>query len=165
MPEGREVICDTSPLLYLHAIDKLDLLRSLYGSVIVPLAVVEEIAVGRRIGISSPDVDTIDWCHVMSAPAEVARDALVDLGPGEREVLVLARHRAGSLVVLDDLLARRYASILGVRMTGTLGVLLRAKRSSLLPAIEPLIGQLQQSGFRLDPRTRAAVLALAGEAA
>jgi predicted nucleic acid-binding protein len=86
-----------------------------------------------------------------------------DLGPGESEVLALGVEMPGSLVVLDDGLARRYAHALGLRLTGTLGVLLRAKRGGLLPEIAPILRQLDSLRFRLDPDTCRAVLKLAGE--
>ncbi len=164
MPDGRDVICDTSPLLFLHALEKLELLHALYGTITVPEGVLDEIIVGRHAGAPSPAIETLEWCRIIPAPTELARDALVDLGPGEREVLALARQRRGNLVVLDDRLARRYASVLGLRMTGTLGVLLRAKHDRLVSAVAPLVDRLARAGFRLDTRTRSAVLTLAGEA-
>jgi uncharacterized protein len=163
VPERREVVCDTSPLLYLHTIEKLDLLRSLYGRILVPGAVAEEIAVGRRAGIPSPELEGIEWCQITPVAGEVARDALVDLGPGERES---TRARTS-----DERRPRRSRRPLGAslrppsrnRDDGTLGVLLRAKREGLILAIAPLVERLRQSGFRLDPRTRTNVLTLAGE--
>ncbi len=67
-------------------------------------------------------------------------------------------------MIFDDALARRHAEVLGLRLTGTLGVLLDAKRAGLVPAVMPLIDDLQRLGFRLSNGTRQAVLRLAGEA-
>jgi len=67
------------------------------------------------------------------------------------------------VVVLDDALARRVAETLGLNVTGTLGLLLDAKRASLIPAVGPLLDQLEALRFRLAPHTCAAVLKLAGE--
>ena len=67
------------------------------------------------------------------------------------------------IVVLDDALARQLAEALDLRLTGTLGVLLEAKRAGLLPALGPQLDRLQVLRFRLAPHTRAAVLKLAGE--
>ncbi len=85
-------------------------------------------------------------------------------GPGEREALSLATQTPGSLLVIDDALARRHARLLGLSFTGTLGVLLRAKVEGHLPAIASILQELEDRGFRLDPMTRAHVLRLAGEA-
>lgn len=67
------------------------------------------------------------------------------------------------IVILDDALARRQAEAMGLRLTGTLGVLLDAKRAGLIAAVAPLADELQRLGFRLSGATRQAVLGLAGE--
>ena len=82
---------------------------------------------------------------------------------GEQEVLALGLQIAGSVLILDDGLARARARDLNLRFTGTLGVLLRAKRDGRISSMTDLIERLRDRGFRLSPRTRAAVLKLAGE--
>jgi predicted nucleic acid-binding protein len=76
---------------------------------------------------------------------------------------MLALESTEPIVVLDDMLARRMAQISGLRLTGTLGLLLDAKRAQLVQAIKPFLDQLQSLRFRVAPYTRAAVLKLAGE--
>ena len=95
-----ETICNTSPIQYLFQCGLLDLLRSLYGEVVIPKAVAAEIHQGRAKGISLPAIDLLGWARIK--------------GPN-------------SPAILDDALARRYAAHLGIRLTGTLGILLRAK--------------------------------------
>lgn len=68
-----------------------------------------------------------------------------------------------AVVVLDDTLARRVAETLGLRLTGTLGLLLDAKRAGLIPLVSPLLDQLQALRFRVALHTRTTVLKLAGE--
>jgi predicted nucleic acid-binding protein len=85
------------------------------------------------------------------------------LGRDEREVLALASASQGSLLLLDDALARQHARELGLRFTGTLGVLLKAKQSGLLMEMKSTLDKLEAKGFRLDKKTRAAVLNLARE--
>ena len=67
-------------------------------------------------------------------------------------------------MILDDALARQYARMLNLKLTGTLGVLLKAKEAGLLPVLAPVLERLQHLRFRIDPQTRQAVLRLAGEA-
>jgi hypothetical protein len=86
-----------------------------------------------------------------------------DLGPGEREALALAIERPGSRVLLDDRYARLVATTLGIPVIGTLGILLRAKRAGHLNEVRPLLDRLDALGFRVDRRTRLAVLSLADE--
>jgi predicted nucleic acid-binding protein len=88
---------------------------------------------------------------------------LPDLGAGEREVLALALERSNPLIILDDSFARQFARRLGLSLTGTLGVLLRAKANGRIDLVEPLLDRLEDLHFRLDRSTRAKVLAMAGE--
>ena len=159
----REVFCNTSPLQYLHQLGLLPVLRRLAGRVIVPPAVVQELAAGRAQGLNVPDVASLDWIEVRLPSSVAATPLVTDLGAGETQVLALALESAAALVLLDDRLARRVAASLGLTVEGTLGLLLDAKRAGLVDAVAPLVDQLQSLGFRLDPRTRAAVLRQARE--
>jgi hypothetical protein len=136
---------------------------SLAGRVVVPPAVVDELAAGRALGLNLPDPAELGWVVVRRPASMVALRLVTDLGPGESEALALALEAPESLVVLDDALARQVAEMLGIRYTGTLGLLIDAKRARLLPTIGSMLDQLQALGFRLAPHTRAAVLRLAGE--
>ncbi len=158
-----EVFCNTSPLQYLYQIKLLHLLPALVERVVVPRAVDEELGVGRRAGIDLPDPKALEWITIRRPASETVPPWATDLGPGESEVLMLAIESPDSIVLLDDALARRVAQMLGLRMRGTIGVLLDAKRAGLVPSVAPLLDRLQGLRFRLSPRTRAAVLTLAGE--
>lgn len=159
-----EVICNTSPLQYLYQLGLLHLLPALAGRVIVPSAVVDELAAGRALGVNLPDPTVLDWVTIKRPASASALPLVTDLGPGETEVLMLALELKDVVVVLDDALARRVAETLGIQLTGTLGLLLDAKRTGLVSAVKPLLDQLENLRFRLAPHTRAAVLKLAGEA-
>jgi predicted nucleic acid-binding protein len=158
-----EVICNTSPIQYLHQLDLLHILRALTGGVIVPLAVVDELGEGRALGVNLPDLSTLGWVTVRRPVSEVAVPLVTNLGAGEAETLMLALELREAVVVLDDALARLVAETLGRNVTGTLGLLLDAKRAGLIPAVGPLLDQLEALRFRLAPHTRTAVLKLAGE--
>jgi uncharacterized protein len=158
-----DIISNTSPLQYLHQLELLPVFPALAGHVIIPPAVVEEIEVGRAAGVNLPDLSKLEWISVRRPKAESALPLVTDLGPGETEVLMLGLELKESIVVLDDAFARQVAETLAVRFTGTLGLLLDAKRSGIIPSIRPLLDQLQQLRFRLSSQTRIAVLQLAGE--
>ncbi|NJP08689.1 MAG: DUF3368 domain-containing protein [Leptolyngbyaceae cyanobacterium RU_5_1] len=159
-----EVISDTSPIQYLYQTNLLDLLTTLYGQIILPQAVIDELAEGRNLGVALPDPASLSWVTVRQAQDFFPIDSVIEnLGAGERETLALALEIPGSLVLLDDALARSYARSLEVRFTGTLGVLLKAKQSGYLTAVMPILDQLDNLGFRLDLSTRATVLRLAEE--
>jgi predicted nucleic acid-binding protein len=82
---------------------------------------------------------------------------------GETEVLALALESSGAVVIVDDALARRVAETLGIKLRGTLGILIDAKRAGLIAAVAPILDELEGLRFRLARHTRAAVLRLAGE--
>ena len=158
-----EVICNTSPLQYLYQVELLHLLPALAGNIVVPVAVATELSTGRAAGVSLPDPTTLGWITIRRPANTAAFPLITDLGPGEAEVLLPALESRDAIVVLDDALARRAATMLGLRVTGTLGLLLDAKRAGLIPAVGPVLDQLQALHFRVAPRTRAAVLTLARE--
>jgi uncharacterized protein len=158
-----EVIVDTSPLQYLHQLGLLDLLPDFYGEILIPESVVREIAAGRALGVALPELNTLPWIKVRKVVGLAVLPLVSDLGAGEREVLALALEADQPLVVLDDALARRVARRLDLDLTGTLGLLLKAKKAGRIARLEPLLDRLEALNFRLDPDTRLSVLRLAGE--
>lgn len=159
-----EVISNTSPLQYLHQLDLLHLLPALVGKIVVAPAVQEELAAGQSLGISLPDLETLDWVTIRRPVSRTAAPLIYDLGSGEAETLMLALESPGSVAILDDALARRVAEVLEISFTGTLGVLLDAKQAGLVPEVRPLLDSLQALRFRLSAQTRSAVLRRASEA-
>lgn len=158
-----EVISNTSPLFYLHQLGLIHLLPEIYGKIVVPVAVVVELEAGRDIGIEVPDLRSLDWVDIRSLETQPLLALADDLGAGERELLGLAVSVPDALIILDDARARIHAVRLGMRLTGTLGVLLRAKREGTISSVAPLLEQLTTTGFRVSQETSEAVLRLAGE--
>ena len=158
-----EVICSTSPLQYLHQIRLLHILPVLVSSIVVPPAVIEELAAGRIGGVDVPDVGSLAWVSVRVPKALSALPLVSDLGPGETEVLMLALESTDPLVIIDDGRARQIAGALRLPLKGTLGLLLDAKRRGIVTAVKPHLDSLQDLRFRVAPETRQAVLDLANE--
>ena len=157
------VIVNTSPLQYLFQVGLLDLLPSLYGNVIIPQAVLDEADHGRRQGVALPAVSALSWVRVVTVGHPVVLPMATRLGAGEYEVLLLAKEMPDSLIVLDDSRARHCATQLGIRVTGTLGILLKAKQRNTIAAVTPVLDTLNDLGFRLSAKTRALTIRLAGE--
>jgi uncharacterized protein len=122
----RTVVSNTSPLVYLHQIQQIGLLQSLYGRAIIPLAVQDELRAGAEIGFDVPDLDKIPWIEAQPLADRTLIPAVVDLGLGEAEAIALALSSPGSLLILDDALGRRVAQAHRLTYTGTLGVLVKA---------------------------------------
>ena len=158
-----EVICDTSALQYLYQLEMLWVLEALAKHIVVPPAVVEELAAGRSLGVYLPDPTSLEWVTVRAPAGAAVLPLITDLGPGETEVLALALESSDALVIVDDGLARQVEAMLSIRFRGTLGLLLDAKAAGLVTTVAPLLDQLQGLGFRLHISTRETILDLAGE--
>jgi predicted nucleic acid-binding protein len=161
----RPIGCDTTVLLYLGRIGQIDLLPALFDPVWVPEAVTLELDMGRLLRRDTVDPRDLPWVTSV-AVSQTMIDALPPnrLGPGEQAVIAGAYAHQGSVVGLDDFQARRLAEALGLPVTGTLGLLLRAKRAGLVPAVRPLVDAVVAEGFHIGPCLYRDVLELAGEA-
>lgn len=94
---------------YLYQLELLHILPTLGEQVFVPPAVVDEIEVGRSLGVSLPDLSELDWVTIQQPLSEQALPLITNLGPGETEVLMLALEMREAVAVLDDGLAREIA--------------------------------------------------------
>jgi len=149
------VVPDTSCLIALDALGQMKLLVTFYGVVTIPQAV------AREFGSVVPC-----WLQVRTVKNTSLIAALRrSLGPGESEAIALASEIPNSLLVLDDLRARRVASEMGLVLTGTLGLILRAKNEGVIASVDAALSQIERVGFRLSSDLRKEVLLLAGERA
>ncbi len=148
MPD-RLVISNTSPLLYLHQIGRIDLLATLYGAVIAPPAVAQELRVGAEKGVDVPDLSALPWVEVRPVTDPKLLPVVIDLGSGEAEVIALGIENPDSLLILDDKLARRIAGLRGLSLTGTLGVLIKARKEGHLSRLAPALNDLRSTTIRI----------------
>ncbi len=109
-PEAK-IIVNTSPLLYLHQVGHLEILKQLYGQITIPQAVQQEIQVGQDQGIDVPVPQTIDYIQIQIVENPALIPNVTDLGQGEAEVIAIALQHPGSLLILDDQLGRRIAKL------------------------------------------------------
>lgn len=158
------VVSDTSPITSLAAISRLDLLRRLYGTVVVPQAVYQELTnpPGQPGGA---DVQSLSWFTVAVARDRARVAALLDeLDLGEAEAIVLTGELSGDLLLMDERLGREVAERLGLKIVGTVGVLLAAKQQGYLAAVQPVLDELiDLARFRVSGALYEAVLKAAGE--
>jgi predicted nucleic acid-binding protein len=150
------VVSNSSPLIALARIQRLDLLPSIFESVLIPPAVAREI---------SPSIPVLPaWLRIQAAsvlpPASLLRRRL---GDGEWEALALAIELRADWIILDDLPARRSAETSGLNVIGTLGALVAAKRAGFLTSIRPELDALLRTSFFLSPQLYEELLQAAGE--
>jgi predicted nucleic acid-binding protein len=159
------VITNSSPLIALSRIGRLDLLHKLYGEVTVPRAVAQEVI---RNGIGQPgaeEVSRADWITTAQVENQQFLGTLErDLGKGEAEAIALALGLKADLLILDDLLARQVAEVLGLNVVGTVGVLLEARQKGVLGEVKRCLDDLiDLAGFRVSSELYLRVLQEAGE--
>ncbi len=158
----RKIVSNTTPILSLLKIDKLALLKDLYGKIIIPLAVFQEIEKGKNKPYYK-DISQFDWIEIKKIQDSNSRDYLFDLDDGEAEVLILAKEINADLVLLDEIIGRRYAKQLKINLTGTIGILLRAKQVGLISSVKDLLTELVEKGTWLNPKLISKVLIMAKE--
>jgi uncharacterized protein len=150
------VVSNSSPLIALARIQRLDLLPAIFESVLIPPAVAREIA---------PSIPVLPTWLPIQAPGVLPPASLLRrrLGEGEWEALALAVELRAEWIILDDLPARRSAEASGLNVIGTLGTLVTAKRAGLLNSIRPELDALVRTSFFLSPRLYDELLHAAGE--
>ncbi len=158
------VVSNSSPLIALGRIQRLDLLPALFPAVVAPTAVYEEVEVQ---GASQPGALTLanaTWLRVPPVyhPNSV-RYLLATLERGEAEAIVLAQELHADWLLLDEIKARVAARRLGLRVIGVAGILVLAKQHGLIAAVRPLLDSLPLHRFRISAQVIHATLVAAGE--
>jgi predicted nucleic acid-binding protein len=158
------IVSNTGPLIALAKADQLGLLTVLFGTVFIPPAVHRELL--AKTGAEADRLDQVlgEWLTVAQRPElpPQAESELLYIDAGVREAVTLAQ-QMGLAVIMDDRLGRQAARRLGVTVTGTVGVVIEARRSELIPAVRPLLEDIQAQGYWLTPELIDLAVALAGE--
>jgi len=151
------VVSNASPIISLGAVGRLELLRQLFGEISIPKAVLDE--------VRSVDLSTADWVIPTSLKGEFMRRALeAELDRGESEAIALALELEAGVLLMDERRGRQVASRFGLKVLGTLGLLIEAKRRGLLLAVTPVLNDLRTiAGFRVAPELYQQVLRELGE--
>ena len=150
------VVSDTSPLTALITIGRADLLHLLFGRVLIPPAVREELL--REHPVLPRWLEVVTPTTIPSAVMAARLDA------GETQSIALALELRAEAVLMDERLGRRVAQALGLRTTGVLGCLILAKRDGHLPMVSTVITELQSlAGCWFDEELITAILRAAGE--
>ena len=143
------VVSDAGPLIALARVDALDMLRNLFGRVLIPDAVRNEC--GAKPGIDADRIKTAIGQHwLVTTPVTLPAGRAAQLGMGERQALALAQTHPSALLLMDDRLARREAARLGLPFIGTVRVLWIAEQRGLIPSAERMVTQMSASGYRIS---------------
>ena len=155
-----DVVSNTGPLIALAQIGPFDLLRRLFGRIIVPPAVRAEVQDDGSVAA----LTAADWISVQPPHDTLAVQLLrEELDAGESAAIILAKELGADLVLMDERAATRKARTLDLRIIGTLGVLLLGKRTAHLSTVKPLLDSLRENSFRMSDSVYDQVLRDAGE--
>ena len=161
------VVSNTSPVLNLAIIGQLALLRDQCGEVWIPPAVLEELRVEEDLPGSQSVREAMEagWLQVKAVKDRALVQVLQrDLDKGEAEAIALAVQVGAECILLDEKEGRRAAKSLGLKVTGVLGILLRAWREGELPSLREAMAELhERAGFRIGAELAAALLRESGE--
>lgn len=159
----RKWVVNASPLILLGKIDRLPLLTGLADVLVIPLGVVAELEAGEEADAARGWVGGAGAEFILSLDLVPSAIGGWDLGKGESEVLAWAYAHHEFEAVLDDRAARNCAASLGIPILGTLGVILAAKKTGLIPYAAPLFDDLRGAGLRLNDALMSRALALVEE--
>ena len=162
------VVSDTSPITNLAAIGQLDLLRQLYTSIVIPVAVYNKMVAVDRLVPGAVEVQILSWIQTQAvANAQSVIDIQTshdDIDLGEAEAIILSLELKADLLLMDERRGRALAANYGLSVTGLLGVLVQAKRNGFIPTVKPLMDQLiEAADFRVSSQLYAIVLQTARE--
>ena len=158
------VVSNTSPISNLAAIGQLELLQQLYGNIIIPPAVYQELINSGDADPATLAVQTLDWIQTQPVSDRVLLETLqTNLDPGEAEAITLAVEINAERLIIDERRGRNEAIQLGLQVTGILGIALAAKQEGLIPLVQPILDDLRANTFWIRDALYAEVLRLAGE--
>ena len=146
--ETEVVVSNASPLIFLMQIKKLELLRKLFGKVLITTIVYEEIKNKEQKLILQEEIKK-GWIRKLKAPK---LDVIHDLDMGEASSIALALQYKKSLFIVDDMQARRFSESIGLEIIGTIGVLILAKRKKLLSNVLSLLEEANAFGFWISKK-------------
>ncbi|HAI67969.1 MAG TPA: DUF3368 domain-containing protein [Gammaproteobacteria bacterium] len=151
MPNSKKIVIDTSPLISLvAALGDLSVLESLYSEVIVPFEVCQEIQRGGANRFAVPEFEQATFLHKWEKPLNIPAFFTKLLDYGEAAVIQFALNEGIQTVCIDEVPGRRVAQLSGLSVTGSIGILIRAKKEGYSFSMQDAIEQMLKQGIRLS---------------
>lgn len=159
------IISNATPLIAFAKIGQLSLLQKMVNKLAIPEAVANEISAYPQGQPGFINLQQETWIGIQSISSEQQVNLLLPkLDRGEAEVIALALERQAQLVLIDELTARKVAESLNLNISGSVGILIRAKQVGEIVAVKPLLDAMTNQGIYFSQRFIDAVLRLVGEA-
>ena len=145
---SKIVVADSTCLIGLSKIGKLEILRDLFGTILIPPSVFHEVVVLGSGRPGAAEIDSAEWIQTRDVADGLAVNTLrLTLGAGESEAIVLACEQAVDFIILDDWQARQVAFALSLPVIGTVAVLTKAEAKGLISDLASAVEALRKSGF------------------
>jgi len=158
------IVSNSTPLIHLAKLGYLSLLHDFFDNIIIPQAVFDECVTEGQGYDDAMLIAQARWLTVTAvADSHLVTLLNADLDRGESEAIALALEQKADLLLLDDGDARDKARLYDIRHTGTLGILLRAKKAGQLTSLKKALNALQATGFWLNPNLYQRLLQEVGE--
>ena len=158
----RKVIVNSTPLIILSKIGELEILKNLYGDIIIPRAVFEEVT--RKNDLAKEKILNSEWIKILEVQDKSDRKIYqAKLHDGEVEVMMLAKEISADLLIIDDNAAKKTAKFLGFKVTGTLGILIKAKAEKIISEVRPILEKMLAEKFYISDKILNLVLKTARE--
>ena len=157
------VVSDTTPLISLLKINRIDLLEKLFGKVLIPDAVFSELTVDERFQLEADQIRQKEFIVVKSVTNSEAASLLrraTGLDKGESEAIVLTDEWKAELLLMDEAKGRNVSAQMGLRIMGTIGILMAAYEEQELTAdeVKECVDGLQRAGRHIGQRHYQALL-------
>lgn len=156
------VVSDTSPISNLLQIGEIDLLRRIFDKIVIPTEVFVE---SCRVENHREFLINQDWIEIVALSDEkLKNDLLNDLDSGEAEAIALAVELKADYLLIDEIAGRQIAESYGIKVTGIIGVLIKAKEDCLIVEVKPYLKRLvNDAGFWLNPKLIEKILGIVKE--
>ncbi len=148
------IISDTSCINNLLVINKLNLLHQIFGEIIIPPAVYDELVAYESINPDISKIDSFIWIKIKPITNLVLYEYLLNyLDNGEAQAITLAQELKAELLVVDESAGREIAKQYGLVVTGTIGVIVQAKKLGIIPHVKEILDNLRNiSGFWINQK-------------
>lgn len=157
-----KVVSNTTPIISLLKLNHLDLLQKLYTQIHIPEAVYREIEAGKSKEYYK-DLTKVNWINIIDIQNKQAVKYFLDLDEGEAEAIILANELNANLIILDEKLGRFHAKHANLKVTGTVGVLIKAKLEKLISDLKPLLDELTDKEVWISEKLKFDILKKVGE--
>lgn len=164
MPRSRRIVINTGPILALVAgLSDLKILATLYDEVHVPAEVEQEVLAGGKSGLGVQQFNDASWLEKWRTEQSITPLLANSLDRGEASVIQLALSEQIRTVCIDEAVGRRVARLCGLNLTGSIGILLRAKQEGLLDNVGEVLQQMRNKGIWISDRVLSFALQKAEE--